>query len=319
MALIRIAGYPMDLALTEGHTFPGEVTKYPVEQGADVSDHIRDLPPEITLECIVSDDPIGDIANDPTRQSLAGEFVLPSGDALEKLRELKALRRPVSIETSLGVFESMAFESLEVPRDKDKNNGLFFTAKFTKFVSVTNRRVKVRVKTPMAGAGGKSKVKAVVGKTVTVIDDTVVWRHGTPPGAPFRGGLSEIVEVSYSKPAGLSRSEAIALGPANVASQFVTYFHAGAATPIVGAERIALQQDLARDAAEKREAQGKALNLGPNASLRQAQNLPEGLDLSRFQRPAPEPTLGPSAKDLDFSRFSQERAPTFPPTFNGVP
>src|SRR5688572_9525100 len=116
MGLIRIDGFPMDLSLSEGHTFPGEVTRYPVESGADMSDHILDLPEEVTLECIVSDSPSGDVATDPTRQLgevpadglLDPNAPLPSADALEHLREMKRRRRPVSIETSLGVFVSMA-------------------------------------------------------------------------------------------------------------------------------------------------------------------------------------------------------------------
>src|SRR5690348_607819 len=112
MGLVRINGFPMDLSISEEHSFPGEVTERPVEEGSDFGDHIRDLPEEITLECIVSDLPTGDIANDPTRQPAGADTALPSADALAKLRELKAAKQRVTIETSIGVFESMAFLDL---------------------------------------------------------------------------------------------------------------------------------------------------------------------------------------------------------------
>ena len=95
--MIVIDGFPMDLALSEEHRFPGEVTSYPVEQGADISDHIRTLPEEITLECIVSDTPIGEVATDATRTS----GTLPAEAALAKLLEIRNRRprRPVPVET----------------------------------------------------------------------------------------------------------------------------------------------------------------------------------------------------------------------------
>jgi hypothetical protein len=305
MRFIRIGGYPMDLAMSEGHNFPGQVSEYPPEQGADISDHIRDMPPEITLECIVSDTPVGDIATDPTRTAAGLETPLQSTDALEKLREMKALRKPITIETSLGVFESMAFVDLDVPKDAGKSGGLFFTARFKKVVVVTNRRVKVRVRTAMPTG---SKVKAVAATNVKVIDKIVLWRHGIFAGSRVIsvGGI-ERVEVSYSKPPGLSRDEALAFGHASPGSSFITYFREGSPNPIVGADREDLVQDLLRDQEQLREQLSKTVITpdgpvapGPNEFARQARNLPPELgDLSRFQRPPQEPTI--------------------PTTFNGVP
>lgn len=310
--MIRIAGYPMDLALAEEHTFPGEVTSYPVEGGADVSDHIRDLPEEITLECIVSDSPIGDIATDPTRQIAGADAPLPSADALAKLRELKALRRPVSVETSLGVFESMAIIDLTVPvdamrspgtmdpggnRDKDQRGGLFFTISLRKIVTVTNRRTRVRVKTNLAGAGGKAKPKAVTG-TPLQIDDTIIWRHGSPPGTAFQPVVDpfEVVRVRYDPRPGKTREESIALGRVDPASPFITYIDSNGKPIAGGTQRYNdLIADLRRDAADKRLGQARALRQTPSEAVEDAlanvrrSSLPAGIDLSRVQRPAPPP------------------------------
>jgi hypothetical protein len=297
--MIKIAGYPMDLALSEEFSFPGEMTRRPVELGPDVSDHIRDLPEEITLECIVSDTPIGDIARDPTRSGAASSDALlaldeeprplPSFDALAKLRELKALRRPVTIETSLGTFIDMAILSIKVNRDAARSNGLFFTADFAKFNFVVNRRTKVRVKTPMAGAGGKAKPKVTVGQALRV-DATITWRHGVPAGAPFRvGNIVEEVDVRYVLPSGLSRDETIAIGQAAPSSPVVKYFFGEGALSgqeITGIPRLDLIRDLERDAAAKRLDQQRIF-AAPGSEIREAQNLPPGLDLSRFHRPAP--------------------------------
>lgn len=308
--LVRINGYLMDLALNEGHSFPGEVTKYPVESGPDTSDHIRDLPIEITLECVVSDTPIGDVATDESRRvdDATGETPLPSVDALAKLREFKAARRPVTLETSLGKFSSMAFESLDVPRDKDKNNALFFTAKFVEFRTTTNERTKIRVKVPMAGAGGKSAVKAVAGKVI-VVDTTVEWQHDIATGQ-FVGVVST-VEIHYNRPAGMTKSEALALGAVAPESSLIEYFDAGSPTPITGDRRRRLVADLAKQAEQTNP--NFDVGLGPNAQLRKDRNLPPGVSLQRFQR-EPEPTFGVTQKDIDSlqSRFGKSVAPTLP-------
>lgn len=306
--MIRIDGFPMDLALSESHSFPGEVTQYPVEAGADFSDHIRDLPEEIELECIVSDSPSGAIASDPTRKGEAGadgNTPLPSAAALEKLRLMKARRQPVSIETSLGVFTSMACIGIDVPKDAAKSNGLFFTAKFKKITVVTNKRTKTRVRSDLAGAGGKGKAKAVSGTQFTV-DSVVIWNHGNPPGAPFKpGGLSQRVNLRYTKPLGLNISQeglaALQLG--GFGSPLNEYTIPGSFAPLAGEQRAALVADLERDANDKKLNQLKSLKSqlddSPFARLQENRNrnLPAGKDLSKFTRPPPS-IVGPDVVPL---------------------
>lgn len=176
----------MDLAVSEEHGFPSEVTSHPVEQGPDISDHIRNLPEEITLESIVSDTPIGEVAADPSRQAAGPDAPLPSADALQKLREIRAARRPVTVETSLGTFENMALENLTVPRDAQKTGGLFFTATFRRMNLVTNKRTRRRVATPLAGAGGKAAAQKKALDAFKVVE-TYFWRMGVHAGDPVRG------------------------------------------------------------------------------------------------------------------------------------
>lgn len=311
MGFVRINGFPMDLAVSEGHSFPGEVTKKPVEVGADVSDHIRDLPPEITLECIVSDIVPGELVNDPQRGTLVEtpngllEEVLPREQALAKLREIKALRRPVTVETSLGKFESMAFVSLDVPTDKDKNNALFFTAKFSKFVQVTNKRTRAKV-APKATAG-----------TEVFVNEVVVWKHDIATGQ-FVGVVSK-VDVHYNRPEGMTREQAAAVarqaenegavvvGELALGMPFFQYFEHGTKIEIIGPRRAKLVADLT--------VQGEQANQLPPKPFAgdNIRNLPPGVSLDRFNRQVPA-TFGPSQQDLAGlkSRFGRQVAPTFP-------
>lgn len=245
MSIVRVNGYPMDVAISEEHSFPGEVTKRPVEQGADFTDHIRDLPPIIKLECIVSDLPVGDIASDATRTGVA----LPSADALAKLIELKAARKPVTIETSLGRYESMAFVELTIPRDAKRSGALFFAAAFERVVVVTNRRTRTAVKTTMAGAGGKAGANSKVPKTM-VVTPKFEWRHGVPPGKPWKAGNPiEMVTISNGRP-GVTKAEVLWISLQGPAASTVTYTDA-TGTEIKGARRRAFIADIRRDATKQ--------------------------------------------------------------------
>lgn len=336
MSLVRIGGPPplpsylMDLALSEEFSFPGEATKFPVEQGVEFTDHIRELPDEITLECIVSDTPIGVVAGDSTRQPVTGpdgttSTALPSTEALQRMRELKAARQLVRIETTLGVFTSMAFIDLNVPVDKEKSPGrvfdtlgvtqpgaLFFTAKFRKAVLVTNKRTKVRVKTPLAGAGGKGKVKAL---TVTRVDvlNTIQWRHGVPPGSPWHvPNLVEPISVIYTPAAqqGLSTQDHAALireaigidivGFGDQPSGVVKYIDAQH-QDITGERLRALRADLRRDRAALNAPRTIPINSVFNDTgevirsdgtrVPVKKDLPPGIDISKWTLPAGAPVL----------------------------
>lgn len=303
--MIVIDGYKMDLAISEELTLPGEATKFPAEVGSEFTDHIRDLPLEISLECVVSDTPIGDIASDPTRQrgtdELGNQLPLPSVDALARLREMKARRRLVTIETSLGIFDSMACTEISVPVDKEKSPGtkdtsgaLFFTAKFQRVNVVTNKRVKARVRTSMPTG---SKTKAATG-LVWKKENLYTWRHGIPPGTPWREpNLVEQIIIQYETTSGLTEQEIAEVVGVYVETPLVTYIHNEGPNifkPIIGVERGALEADLIRDANDKRrralDAKKELERAAP--TLRGVQNLPDGVDLSRFQRPAP-PTITP--------------------------
>lgn len=141
---VMIDGYVIDVAVSENHEFPSEVTQLPVESGADLTDHVRNRPVVVTLEGVVSDTPIGTVA------SLRAPGSLPSEEALAKLREIRARREPVTIVTSLGTYENMALLNLSAPRSSDTGEALRFTATFQQIELKTNERTTVRVEPPRA-------------------------------------------------------------------------------------------------------------------------------------------------------------------------
>ena len=218
---VFIDGYPMDLAVTETHGFNSDATEYPVENGADITDHVRAKPITIELECVVSDTPLAKIANDATRQG----SVLPSADAYAHLLAIRDARQPITIETSLGSFASMVLTSLSVPRAIDKTGGLFFTANFQQVRIVENKRVSVRVAIPIA----KRSTNYGMRPSTKVEDAVIGWRKGSPPGSFLIVGTEQVHVAAL--PGGLSS----------------VYYHADGKTTLSPAEINAFRLDMKRD------------------------------------------------------------------------
>lgn len=177
--MIRIDGYPIDLALAEEFSFKSEVSRHPVESGSDTTDHIHNTEENIRFEGVVSDTPIGAVAKDESRLievEGAGPF---SSDAYQRLLAIRSRKEPVSIECSLGKFDNMAVIDLSIPRKANNVKGLVFTVSFAKIFFVVNQRTTVRVALP--GGDGKQNFGLSLDKIVE--GPHILWRKGKPPGS----------------------------------------------------------------------------------------------------------------------------------------
>lgn len=176
--MIVIGGYVIDAAPVETHTLDSAVTDHPVEDGADVTDHVRVLPNRLTIEGIVSDTPIGVIAavrkdESPFRTESTGgvvtaetalRFGKPSEDAFAFLKELRAKREPVRVETDIAVYENMILVGLSIPRSARTGGALHFRASFQEIVLVKTERTSISVAIPIVEK--KSRLGAKTSKVV---------------------------------------------------------------------------------------------------------------------------------------------------------
>ncbi len=146
---VFIDGYEIDVSVNETHTFDSMITSDPVEKGANITDNIKALPETVTLTGVVSDTPFGQLAERRTD----GE--LNSASALDFLRAIRDAREPVTIETSLRKYESMALERLSVPMNVSIGDSFQFTATFKQIRIITTLRETVDTEQPR----GKRKTK----------------------------------------------------------------------------------------------------------------------------------------------------------------
>lgn len=160
--MITIGDLIVDAAITEEHAYEADVTRYPVEDGSDISDNVRNQPVRLTIEGLISDTPLGRaaIVRDIEIEGVDGASAstdqsLPSSAALDVLLSIRDQREPVSITTSLKLYDNMVLTSLNLPRDAETGGALKFTAMFEQITIVQNKRVRVR--TTPAGARRRSK------------------------------------------------------------------------------------------------------------------------------------------------------------------
>jgi len=122
-----------DLELAEGHSMSNSVTRYNVEDGADVSDHIQNELESGTVSGFVSNFSIFD-----------GEiFENKAQLAYDTLRDLWKKRQLVDIFTVLRVYEGVAITSININRDASSGESLICDISFQEFNKVTLSEVSV--------------------------------------------------------------------------------------------------------------------------------------------------------------------------------
>lgn len=107
----------LDAAITQEHRFSANATQHPVESGADVTDHVIDMPDQLTINGVFSNTPILFLA------SLQGS-PKRAEEAFEKLDALKKTGKTVDVFTTIKVYRNMIITSLTARRSASIGNAI---------------------------------------------------------------------------------------------------------------------------------------------------------------------------------------------------
>jgi len=127
-----IGGILIDCTVSETHSADTARSQYPVEDGADQSDHFANLPDSLQLEGIISE------VEPPSLLNPISATIFESGrsrTAWEELKEKKESGDPFLVITSLDVYTDMCFasgKSLVATRSPDDDGRLRFAAQLEK-------------------------------------------------------------------------------------------------------------------------------------------------------------------------------------------
>ena len=138
----KLATVELDIVVSEGVTTSSTITENPVEQGADVTDHIITNAMTFSMTGMVSDTPVkflggklGGNAND-----VLG-LERPTTKAWDALLELQATKEPFTLITGLKEYDNVFIESLTTIQDKDTSQILNFTANMKEIIMVGTQEI----------------------------------------------------------------------------------------------------------------------------------------------------------------------------------
>lgn len=162
----------LDATVKEDFTAPAEATQHPVENGADVTDHVIIRPNTLTISGMITEIPFAGIldfvkAAGATAGSVAGQALGPFGEAAgaivggvgtktlaksifgSKNRELGAVsaefiklrdaRQPVDIQTGLQLYKSYVLTSCKIGRDQKTGGSINVDLEFKELILVTSQ------------------------------------------------------------------------------------------------------------------------------------------------------------------------------------
>ena len=177
-----LAALTVDAIEREAHEWRNDVSNYPVERGADITDNINETPDRLSLTCFISNTPIEGTIDQVTH--FADRFLngrKRTADAYNQLLALKKLKIPVSVVTRYRVFERMGIEAISILREPDNGDALVFDISFKEIHIVSTQMAKVPdgIGKPGAQAGNTAKTRAgtktevgkSTGRTVTKPED----------------------------------------------------------------------------------------------------------------------------------------------------
>ncbi len=134
-----------DATTREQHTGETRLTEHPVEEGSAVSDHALDQPDTLTLDVIISNNPIVLLASLNAQPIKAGgDPKTRAEEAYEEFDRLKRTAATLIVTTKLRTYEDMILVGLSTTRDASSDEILQITLSFREFRKATVEFERVR-------------------------------------------------------------------------------------------------------------------------------------------------------------------------------
>lgn len=120
----KIGVVTLDASLREVHSKRNEMTDHPVEEGINISDHVRQRPDEVVIEGIITNTPVefaASIASANPVDNRARTFERV-GQGYDRLEQAMANKESLEIVTSFKNYSNMQLLGLDVVRDASTGN-----------------------------------------------------------------------------------------------------------------------------------------------------------------------------------------------------
>lgn len=157
----KVGDLTIEATLSEQHSMTATVSKFPVEGGSIVSDHIVNDPEKVTLEGFISNTPLG---SDPDNFAQ---------DAFDQLKKMWEARELLDIVTQFKVYTDMAITDISVPLNNKTGQAIQFTVDLIKIKKVNATAVTVYTETLSTTVADQASTSLNLGpKTITPASET---------------------------------------------------------------------------------------------------------------------------------------------------
>ncbi len=171
---VRFEVLEFDASISETHTGAAEATSHPVEDGSEMSDHVRRMPEELQINGVVTDHPIVYLRSTEGRPAVqGGDPRNRAKDVYFLLRRWKNDGQRLGVSTTLRAYQNMVIISFSVARDKDSGNMLNANLTLREIVTAKTEIVPAKEPTPekagrrqAANQGTKTKTENSPGSPV---------------------------------------------------------------------------------------------------------------------------------------------------------
>ncbi|PWC26411.1 phage baseplate protein [Teichococcus aestuarii] len=151
----RLGSLTLDVLVTEEIDMAAEVTRYPVEDGTLITDHITQGVETVRISGMVSTASVAAFA-------FTSSGALKLVDAVEQLREMHKRRALVTISTGQMLYPDMGFTNLRAVRSNGERGGnwLEVQAELVKVRKARLRTAEVPAQAPARGRAGETNKPA---------------------------------------------------------------------------------------------------------------------------------------------------------------
>lgn len=128
------SNFTFDATLNESVQDTFDVTQHPVEEGADVTDHVQKKPSTLQLQVAVTNSPLPEQAAPAQNRDIA---------LYDSLRVIADKREPLTVVTGLRVYLNMVISSLSTTRNPQTGQILVMDLDLTEVILTTTQTVDI--------------------------------------------------------------------------------------------------------------------------------------------------------------------------------
>lgn len=150
--MVKIDTVELDAAITEKHMAKVEITKHPIEEGANPTDHARLLPYAISVDGLLTNTPLGaelraarGVTSDRTTSTGAFGAAGPAQRSMAALEKIRTDRRAVTVVSDFRTYSNMLITSIDVPVDARTGEAIRFSISMEEIRFVKSEVARINV------------------------------------------------------------------------------------------------------------------------------------------------------------------------------